>query len=413
MKYTDALAYLDSLSEFRIKLGLSHTKSMCDRLGNPEKSFRSIHIAGTNGKGSTLSFLSYIFQEAGFRVAAYTSPHLVDIRERICINRKLIPEDHFANMIRKVKESSVDEPPTYFEALTIAAFYYFSLEKPDIALVEVGMGGRLDSTNILVPEVSVITPLGLDHTEYLGKDISEIAYEKAGIIKEGVPVIAFRGAGFEVIRKIANAKGSRLIEVTENDYVAQNGSIFIPVFNMSLQLGLSGRHQAINAMLALRAIDELKEIDISKNDKMNGLSKTRWEGRLEKIAENPLTILDGAHNPHGALALSGYMSSLPKPRILVFSAMKNKDIKGIAEILSKVVDGVILTEIGSERGATIEQLVSAWKGRVKSIFAADCPAGAVISARKQASSNGSVIVAGSLYLIGKVKSSITKGIIPL
>lgn len=284
--------YLDSLEKFGINLGLNRIEHLLKKMGDPQLKFRSLHVAGTNGKGSTCAVMSSILKEAGYRVGLYTSPHLFDYTERIKVNGRDISHRSFLDGIKKVKRAAerMKEPPTVFEVLTAVAFWCFAQQKVDYAVVEVGMGGRLDATNVITPLVSVITNIDYEHTEVLGKSLAKIAREKAGIIKTGVPVVTAESKSepLQVMKRIAQREGSLLIAINRKQ--------------PAMSSNLIGTHQRVNAACAVTAL-RVAGIKVSRKNIQDGLRKVLWPGRFQIIAEKPLIIVDGAHNPAGIKTL--------------------------------------------------------------------------------------------------------------
>jgi len=336
MDYDEVMDYLDSRGQFNVKFGLDATLDIMKALGNPHKDFKSIHIAGTNGKGSVSSFISRILIEQGYKVGVYTSPHLVDFSERIRVNEKNISKKDIVRIVEKIKPNVSEQ--TYFEIVTALAFEYFSEQKVDFAVVEVGMGGRLDATNIVIPEVSVITNISLEHTEYLGETISKITEEKAGIIKQGVPVVTSRdGEAFEIIKKICKDRGSELNVAEEN----------------GVEISMKGDFQKKNAMLALGVVEVLKQrgIKVSKDAVQIGLKTAKWPGRMDLVQEK--MMFDCAHNPEGAKTLVEELISMGhRDVVMVIGIMKDKDISKMVSEFEKISNEIILCRPDIERAAS-------------------------------------------------------------
>lgn len=346
--YQQIINYLFALQRHGIKLTLDNIITLLKPLNNPEKDWQCIHIAGTNGKGSTAAMLESMLMKAGYRVGLYTSPHLVDFRERIRINRTLIPEQDVIDFTIRLKPSIEEIAPSFFEATTALAFWYFSKEKIDIAIIEVGLGGRLDSTNVVKPLISVITPVDMDHQKYLGESIQEIAAEKAGIIKPNVPCITNNKnrAVLEVLEEKCASQNSEFININEvSKYEISSMSLEGTVLDLqisdhifgNLRLNLPGYHQVDNAMLALGAILKLKDLlKISKQNIVEGLNDVRWKGRINLIAREPFVIIDVSHNASGFERTLSFLSRyFPKERLKVATALQeDKDFKRIGDLLS-------------------------------------------------------------------------------
>ena len=391
--YNDALKYLDWLCVFGIKEGLERIKELTAALGEPQNFYRTIHVAGTNGKGSVCAMLAEILKAQGLRVGLFTSPHLESYCERIKINGENISESDFAEMIFRVKACNVIA--THFEVLTAAAFEYFRARAVDIAVIEVGLGGTLDSTNVITPELSVITNVALDHENILG-DLESIARNKAGIIKENIPVVTgATGKPLEIIRAVAKEKNSPLYEI--NPY-----NLKPKTYNLSLR----GDYQKINAAIAIKAAEIL---GIDGETICAALKCVKWAGRFEVIENSSgVYVIDGAHNPHGALALR---ESLDKnfphgKRVWVFGALHDKNFDEMIKILFRAEDYVIVTPPDSERAASTEILCKTLRKYHISCAAVEDNIEAVDKLKN--SSADIKIIAGSLYLIGKVRKFINR-----
>ncbi len=389
--YSQILSYLFGLQRFGIKLGLANITALLENMGNPHAHFAAVHIGGSNGKGSTAAFVSSILQQAGLRVGLYTSPHLVDFSERIQVNGSPISQDRVVELTRRIRDvaekmarngklwietDQVSLPAgfdaaqatiTFFEFTTAMAFLYFQEKKVDIAVVEVGMGGRLDATNVIDPLASIITCISIEHAEYLGKTLKKIAGEKAGIIKAGRPL--FTAAHQPQVRAVFEEKCRELhspFYVWGKDFRGRKQGTGSMVFQgrqyrwPDLQIGLAGIHQLRNASLALAAIESLIEKGwaIEETHIRRGLKETRWPGRLELIGRNPRVLLDGAHNPGATGVLrKALKGNFPRRRILlVLGIMGDKDISRMMAHLVPLADQVILTQPRMERAASLAKL---------------------------------------------------------
>ncbi|HXD73134.1 MAG TPA: folylpolyglutamate synthase/dihydrofolate synthase family protein [Vicinamibacterales bacterium] len=401
----DALSYLFSLEQFGIKFGLDNIRALLAKLGNPQNAFTSIHIAGTNGKGSVTAMIDTVLRRAGHTSARFTSPHLVDLSERFVVNGA--PADaaemrRAAGEIRRTIEDAIADgtiaaKPTFFEATTAMAFDMFRRAGVEFGVIEVGLGGRLDSTNVVAPAVTAITSIDFDHQQYLGDTLAAIAAEKAGIIKPGVPVVvgALARDASDVIERIARERGAAVIRADETgrDY----GSI---------RLGLRGEHQKANARVAIGVLEALERtgVAIGRDAIVDGLADVRWPGRLEhrQLSGGREIVLDAAHNPAGARALASYLRTLggPKPT-LVFAAMKDKDLDGMLAVLLPAFGRVVVTKPGTPRAGDPAELAS----RIRAIAPAlpidvvDAPADALKSALQHPEL---VVVAGSIFLLGDI-----------
>jgi dihydrofolate synthase/folylpolyglutamate synthase len=411
-RYHDAIRYLYGLQKFGIKFGLSKTSNILKAIGDPHKGQKYIHIGGTNGKGSVAAFVSSILQEAGLTVGLYSSPHLVRFTERFKINEKEIPQDRAAALTRQVRDVfAPDEPPTFFEATTAMALVYFAEEKTDIAVIEVGMGGRLDATNVISPIVSVITNISMEHQFFLGSTLLDIAREKGGIIKAGVDVItgATQPSVISLFRSLSSEKRAPLWQLGKDTRYRTTaaGLHYYGTkrrFN-GLDIGLNGRFQSRNAALAIAAVERLEEkgFKISSRDIRQGLKKTVWPGRMQVVAKDPTIILDGAHNPAAirALAKSIKTGFRYKRLILVIGVMADKDIGQIVRGIVPVSDYVIYTRPVYPRAASPEILMAkaasfAKRGEINPLLIA-----AIERAREIADPGDLIVVCGSLFTVGE------------
>ncbi len=431
MDRDQAVAYLESLTRFGIRLGLERMHYLLEALGHPERRLRVVHVAGTNGKGSTCAILDSILRAAGYRAGLYTSPHLVRYEERIRLGGAPIPGGRLAELVACVREvveraaAEGREPPTEFEAGTAIMYAYFAEEGAEVVVQETGLGGRLDATNVVpAPLVCVLTAIGMDHRDRLGDTLAAIAAEKAGIVKPGVPVVSApqEPEAAQVVARAAARAGSRLIRVghevaVEGVAVSPEGTRFdyrgLSGWETDLRLGLLGRHQAENAACALAAVEVLRErgLTIPEEAVRAGLARARWPGRLEVLGHRPLLVLDGAHNPHGAAALRRSLEELWPGRLFVFvlGVLATKDARGIVTALAPLAAGVVATCPDSGRALAPAELA-------RLAEEAGCPAlvepavpVAVRRALDWAGPTGAVCVAGSLYLVGRVRPLFAPG----
>ena len=374
MDYEETLVYLYNLERFGIKLDLSNITSILNRLGNPHLKFPSIHIAGTNGKGSVAAMLHSILCESGYKTGIYTSPHLVDFRERIRVRQDLIEKDFVLDFVQDLKDEIDQFGFTFFEVTTAMAFAYFAQNKVDVAVVETGLGGRLDASNMINPLISVITNINLEHTKHLGDAIHQIASEKAGIIKEGVPTITAvnQPEALDAIRAVCVQRKSELIHVEDaSSYTVLESSILGSKFNFSsnsfkyenIELNLAGDHQVLNAATTLTAIQKLRELGwkVDEQKIRDGLKKVKWRARLEIFRKEPLVLLDVAHNPAGIRALVQTLDQLfPDERIIfVFGVMEDKDHRSMLKQMCKKAKFMVLTKPNYKRTAEPESLKEA------------------------------------------------------
>ena len=395
------LSYLYSLTnEYRsIKYDLRNMQVLVEALGHPERSFRSVLIAGTNGKGSVARMLSAMMPDAGL----YTSPHLVRLNERFSIGNEEISDRDLEAVFRQVRLTATNAsgllyPPTYFEIVTAMAFCFFREQGVKFAILEVGLGGRLDATNVVEQDVSVITTIGLDHQEFLGSTLEQIAGEKAGIIKDREPVIVGAGVDYQCIRDKA---GSRLVETGKiRKSVRPIGLGYfefdIPGYT-ALQPGLAGRHQVENAVVAVRAAEC---IGLDSAAIRRGVETATWPGRLERMEGSPSFLLDGAHNIPAARALASFLAEFhPEGVWMIFGAMADKDIERMLDALRPHVTACIFTKAQTGRARDPNDLQRLFPGsRVEPSVSA-----AIAHARSHAPRDATVLVCGSLYLIGEAR----------
>lgn len=396
LNYEQALSFIHGATGQSKKLGLSNMEALLERLGNPQRNFCAAHIAGTNGKGSVCAFVHAGLVLAGKKTGLYTSPFLQRYNERIRINGEPISDAALAEVTSQVAREvemlrAQDVWPTEFEIGTAIAFLYFSQQKVDCAVIEVGLGGRFDPTNVLTPRVCAIASIGLDHTGILGDTAEKIAFEKAGIAKTGVPMVVsaqVTGASCAVIAAHCRAVGAPML--------------FAEAENAGTRLGLEGRHQRYNAGVA-RLVLETLGIESETIDE--GFRRTRWPARLEWLGGEPPLLLDGAHNPQGAQALADYVKTLEnKKTVLLCGILKDKDYSGIVRILSGAADEMIAVEPDSYRALSAEELADAFRKNGTPAEAAGSVKEGLARALKRAGADGRVIAAGSLYLAGEVRT---------
>jgi dihydrofolate synthase/folylpolyglutamate synthase len=425
--YTQALDYIYDLTKYGIKLGLKNINYLLYLLGEPHKKLKIIHVAGTNGKGSTCSLISSILQSGGYKVGLYTSPHLVDFTERIKINHKPIDRKKVSELLERIKpyiEKVANTPsyghPTFFEVITSMAFLYFFEERVDFLVLEVGLGGRLDATNVCEPLISVITHIDYDHMDKLGSSLEEIAREKGGIIKQEGIVISSNQyeEAYNEIKKIANEKNSLIYSVgREISYKIVKSNIKGVIFNLkgiyrnykNLHTSLLGRHQADNAATAITTIETLKirGVNISEKAIRAGLEKVKWTGRLEIIQNNPTLILDGAHNPSGIRIVRQALKEIFSYHrlILILAIFVDKDYKKMIQIIAPKADLIITTRAKSPR-ATPPQIIAKEAAQYieqnKIIVTENIPQ-AMNCALSKSKKNDLICITGSLYTVGEAK----------
>lgn len=419
---TDILKYLYSLERGGIKPGLERIERLMQALANPHLSYPCVHVGGTNGKGSTAAMTAAILTQAGYRVGLYTSPHLERFNERICINDKDVSNASLVKTALKVKAAARLVPaavgsPSFFEFTTAMAFQYFKEKGVDIAIIEVGMGGRWDATNIIRPLVSVITTVDIDHTEYLGKSLAKIAAEKSGIIKKGIPVVCGESkvAALKIIAKAAKEQGAPLRRLG-NDFRMTDGEKGCEYHGIdddikALRLGLAGGHQRRNAACALAAIESLRQgrWRIPVKAIRDGLRNVRWPARVEVVGRRPLVIIDSAHNPAGARTLAEALTSFRYKRLfLVLGIMGDKDIDGIMAALAPLAHRVIFCAPSGDRAARPQGLRDKAIRYTKEIVIASSVRAACKAALTAASSEDAVCVTGSIVTVGEARGFLVR-----
>jgi|YelNatPaOPRAMG01_1025707.scaffolds.fasta_scaffold23869_2 dihydrofolate synthase/folylpolyglutamate synthase len=412
-------SYLESLNIHRMHLGLAAVRKLLKRLGNPQEAYPTILIAGTNGKGSTAAMTASILRRAGYEVGLYTSPHLVDVRERIVVNGEKIPRKEFCRIIAFVRKQ-VQQPVTYFEFLTVAALVYFQKRKVDLAVLEVGLGGRLDATNVCGPLVSVITNIDLEHTAYLGGTLEAIAIEKAGVIKRhGVCVTAARSKKvLNVFESVCRRRAAKLFCVGRDIKIQKEQGGFFTYRGLDrnlrgVRLSLRGDHQRSNAALALAAAEicERKGFAVGDAAMVRGLEEVRWEGRLEILRDRPLFVLDGAHNPAGIESLCRSLKKDFSYRrlIFIFGVLADKDYRRMLKKIVALASKIILTPLQTDRAVPFEKLLRAAAGMMKDKpISAKNTSDAVARALALAQRDDLICAAGSFYLAGEIKQSFDK-----
>jgi dihydrofolate synthase/folylpolyglutamate synthase len=402
MTYAETIQFLYGLQMFGANFGLENTFKLAALAGNPQEKLHFIHVAGTNGKGSTCAMLESIYRAAGLRVGLFTSPHLVSFRERIQVNRQLIPEQELVRLVEEIqpllKQFPADNHLTLFEVVTVMALKFFAEQKCDLVIWETGLGGRLDATNIITPLASVITNISLDHQQWLGDTLEKIAAEKAGIIKPGIPVVTATDApeALAVIEKIARENNALLKIVTAGDVSLRLARTLAPP--------LLGEHQKTNAVLALATVEVLqKQISVSAETIRAGLAAINWPGRLQLVHRptGQKILLDGAHNVAGAgalrVALEKHFAST-KPG-LIFGALQDKHWPDICQLLAPLAEKICAVPVASARTADPRELAAAFQSANPAAEVAVCKTfSEALNAVRDAPL---VVVTGSLYLVGE------------
>lgn len=424
MNYQEAMEYISSTTKFGMNLGLKRIERLLYYMGNPERGLKCIHIAGTNGKGSTTAMISSMLIESGFQVGIYTSPYLQRFSERIRINEREISKEDIVRLIEYIKpivEKVAQEGhdhPTEFEVITALMFKYFQEKKVDLAVLEVGLGGRLDSTNVIDPLLSVITSIDYDHMAVLGNTLGKIAYEKAGIIKEGGIVVTYpqQKEAYEVIREVSREKNALLIDSGIGEIKLKSYSIDSQIFDIEykdekyedLAICLLGEHQLMNARTAVCAVKALREMGISigRESIYQGLRKAKWPGRLEVMGRNPMILLDGAHNLQGIIslkeALKKYFSF--DRLVLVMGVLKDKQVEEMCRTIMPMADRIVAASPDSDRALPAEDL-----GKIASLYCSSVEASENIddAFNKGMSMTGTgdlLLFCGSLYMIGHIRT---------
>ncbi len=422
MNYQQALDYIHSVEWMGSRPGLSRTEELLSKLGNPERDIKFVHVAGTNGKGSTCSMLSSVLKEAGYKVGLYTSPYIVRFNERMQINGEPISDEELAELVSIIKPiaDNMEDKPTEFELITAVAFLYYKKNNCDIVVLEVGMGGRLDSTNVIeAPLVSVITGIALDHTSILGNTVEEIAFEKAGIIKKGCPVV-YGGRddkAFNVIGARCEEMGCKLIRTKLADVEIRcwdlNGTQFGYNKYENVKISLLGKYQVENALTVIETVGVLNERGFAVSDEslLKGIFNARWRARFELLAKEPAVIFDGSHNIQGVTAAAESIKTFfGNQRVaLLMGVLADKDYNDMVQILSPLAEQVFAVTPHSPRALNSESLAktfcdngvgSQW---FESIF--DGVSTAYEYAKTQ---NIPLVMLGSLYMYGEVYNSFQK-----
>ena len=412
----DHLSALYRLRRFGIKLGLASISRLMRGLGNPQDRFSSIHIAGTNGKGSIAAFLSSVLAHGGYKVGLYTSPHLVRFNERIQINGRPISDKDVAQVAEVVQRIYTQgEPPTFFECATAMAFYHFASEKVDWAVLETGMGGRYDATNVVHPEVSIISNISMEHQEYLGNTLAKIAREKAGIIKRNAGIVTGtrQKSALKVIEQVATENEVPLYRLGKEIRIRKNKEGSFTYLGIGrrwpqVKIGMIGDHQVTNAALALGALELLQKKGLYLTDEAvyEGLAATRWPGRLEVFSRKPFILLDGAHNPSAVRRLKNYLENSFSSRRLtmVVGVLEDKAWKPMLRDLAGVAHRIILTRPQYERAADPHKLAAFLRPLKQDLVVIPKLSDAISFALEKTSTADAVCITGSLYTVGDARA---------
>ena len=421
MNYQQAVSWLNGSQRFGMKLSLDRIISILDQLNNPEKKINVIHVAGTNGKGSVCRYISSILEEEGYQVGLFTSPHLESIRERICINNKLISKKDFSYYISIIKNvvdnlEKKELHPTYFEICTVLGFLFFNEKKVDYAIVEVGLGGRYDATNVVSPIATVITNISYDHQHILGETLEEIAFEKAGIIKSDVPLITgVQGKALEVIQKSASKHNAPISIVQSNISTIKESNLDFQIIKIQgnmdsyvLVTSEIGSFQKQNLSIAIYTIEQLQMngVFISYESIQNGVKSMVYTGRMKMVHNKPIVLIDGAHNHGGIIELKNTISSLfpGKKIILIFGVLKDKNVHEMIKEIQAVTKSLILTKSKNNRAVNQQELLKMISSffSEKNIFLTDSIDQAIKKGFKISLQDDIIIITGSLYTVQEV-----------
>ena len=420
MTYKQAITFLDSRIGVGWKLGLDSIKCLLTEFDNPHTKIKCVHIAGTNGKGSTCAMLESIFRAAGYRTGMYTSPHLIDVSERIQINRENISPEHFAALMSRIAPIIEEYGATYFETLTLLAFLYFAESNLDIAFIEVGLGGRLDATNVIRPELSIITSIDFDHTQHLGDTLEKIATEKAGIVKSGVPCLVgdLQENVNKVIVEICEKQNSAFFQAahiyrlsaleetpTGIQFSAEKGK-----FAGDMNLAVAGRCQLLNAGMAMAASELLEQsgFSIAGRHIRDGLSTLSWPGRFEIVSRHPIVILDVAHNPASIAHLVELLSSIYKNKKLCFiiGLMQDKDVDLIVSKISEIAFVVQPVAVDYPRALAAQELHKKFERFDVSLYKGRSVRDGVMNVLQHCEDDAVVCITGSHYIAGEALEAI-------
>ena len=429
MKYQEAMKYITEVGNFGSNYGLERTYKLLELLDNPQDKLKIIHVAGTNGKGSTTAMITSMLKGCGYKVGMYTSPFLEEFEERIQINGENIPKEKLAQLITKIKyavDKVIEEGynhPTEFEIITVLMFLYFATEEVDFAVVEVGLGGRLDSTNVITPILSVITSISFDHTNLLGNTLEEIATEKAGIIKSCIPTVIYpqeEVAEIVISSKCQeldsklykiNKEDAKLINIIKEDKIYQQVKVKLDD-EYDVKLPLLGEHQILNLAVALKALEVIKD----KAPKLNmesivkSIATVRWNGRLEIMSNSPYVVIDGAHNIQGITQLNKNINKYfeYKDMYLILGILADKDVEHMVKVITPKAKKVFTVTPNSMRAETAEELMNEVKKYNESCEAYNDYKNAFEDALKLCKKDDLLLISGSLYMIGEMRGIIKK-----
>ncbi len=418
------LEYLHSLQQFGIKLGLENIRTICTALEHPERAFHGVHVAGTNGKGSVTAMVDSVLRASGYRCGRYTSPHLIDLTERFVVDGQQVDDRSLADVVGAIRDLVIDlrsqgrlpVEPTFFEVTTAAAFELFRRAGVTLGVCEVGLGGRLDATNVISPLATAITSIALDHERHLGTTLAEIAFEKAGILKTDVPVVVgdLHQQAASVVRQVAAERGAPIIWAgdgvcIENLVSGSDGSRLGVLRTPSqeyidLYIALPGRHQIANAIVAIRVVEALRAqgVSVASTAIRQGLAQVQWPGRLQQLRldEGRELLLDAAHNPAGALTLAAFLADRGFPRRpLIFAAMHDKEVRGMLAALAPLSSAIVVTRTSASRSTELDILARLARDAAGGI-PVTCAASPSEALDLAWSISPSVVAAGSIFLVG-------------
>ncbi|MBQ3195204.1 MAG: bifunctional folylpolyglutamate synthase/dihydrofolate synthase [Clostridia bacterium] len=417
MTVEQALGYIHSVSWMGSRPGLGRTRELLALMGNPQNALRFVHVAGTNGKGSTSAMIASILRQAGYKVGLYTSPYILRFNERMQVNGTEISDTELAEITEYVKPfaESMQDHPTEFELVTAIGFEYFARQRCDIVVLEVGLGGELDSTNVITPVLSVITEIDFDHMGVLGNTIEEIAEAKAGIIKNGVPVVSADNlpAAAKVVDDVCKAKGSLHIkpdfECIQNKITTEDGISF--VYNgVSCHIPLLGEYQYRNALMAITAVHALNKLGfkISDEQTVKGLARVKWAGRFEKLCDNPVFIYDGGHNPQGVAAAAKTFSKLYGKGVVLMGVMADKDYDAEIKTLIPLATKFVTVTPSNPRALPAAELAAKINSLGGNAVSSVTVEKGVALAAESAQGEEPVFALGSLYMYGEIKEAVKK-----
>ncbi len=426
MTYTQTVDKIFSYTSFGVEPSLDRIKAIMSHFGDVQDKMKYIHIAGTNGKGSTSTIIANVLTESGYRTGLFTSPHLVTFCERICVDGNMISEEGLIRLCEKVTAfaDTLTEKPTAFDVTTAIALLYFAEQKCDAVVLECGLGGKYDATNIVTPVLSLLTSISLDHKGILGDTVKQIAEEKCGIIKDGVPVVSYPAEKsdcvfnpqcsdvVETVKKTSQLRQSKLI-ITNSDEINENrigqDETMISVDGIELVTYLKGEHQAANMLTAYTALRELKKsfTKITDNSLIAGFAKAYIPARLEKVQENPLVIMDGGHNYDCAIAVRRFVDGnlADKRKVALIGMMKDKECDRVLQVMAPLFDEVIITKPEGARAQGVRELCEMTKKYNSNVKFCENPCDAFLLAMGECKAEDALVVFGSFYLAGEIKEN--------